>query len=249
MDLKNAGKVFVRLPPLHKAEFIARLNRFVAEVKLNGRVYRAHVPSSGRMKELLYPGAFVYVANNAGVNRKTDYRILLAENNGKFVSVDSLLPNRLIRRALEAGVIDELPAYGVVRPEARYGGSRFDFFLSGEGWECFLEVKSVTLVVEGVALFPDAPSARGARHLEELAHAVREGKRGVVMFVVQREDASTFSPNDAGDPLFGEALRRAAAAGVEVLAVSCKVEKTGVYLNGAVQVNISNCVTTQAIKE
>lgn len=238
MEYKNAENVFVRLPPLQKAEFMVRLNRFVGEVKLNGRVRRAHVPSSGRMKELLYPGAWVYVAGMSGAGRKTDCRILLAEYNGILVSVDSLLPNRLIRRALQQGVVKELAGYGAIRPEARYGSSRFDFFLSGEGRECFLEVKSVTLVVDGVALFPDAPSARGARHLEELAHAVREGKRGVVLFVVQREDAGVFSPNDAGDPLFGDALRRAAAAGVEVLAVSCGVEKNGVYLSGAVAVNI-----------
>jgi sugar fermentation stimulation protein A len=226
------------LPQLHKAEFLCRLNRFVGEISLRGAVYRSHVPSSGRMKELLYPGATVHVAENTGKDKKTAYRILLAEYGDTLVSVDSLLPNRLVGRALKTGLIRGFEGCSTVRPEAPFGSSRFDFFLADGNKECFLEVKSVTLVNGGVALFPDAPSARGSRHLEELAAAAREGYRAAVLFLIQRDDAVSFSPNDAGDPVFGAALRRAAAAGVEITAIKCVVKKHGVALDGEVPVEI-----------
>lgn len=239
LKIKESGTI-ISLPPLQKAIMVYRLNRFVAEIDTGEEVARAHVPSSGRMKELLFPGAAVYVARNTRTGRKTSYRILLAEYRGVLVSIDSLLPNRLTRRALLDGRIAELRGYEYIRPEARYRNSRFDFYLSGPAGECYLEVKSVTLVDNGVALFPDAPSARGARHLEELASAAREGKRAAVLFVIQRVDADCFRPNDTADPVFGAALRRAADAGVEVMALKCVVEKTKVILDKRIPVLISH---------
>lgn len=235
MDLNGKGPV-INLPPVQKAVLVCRLNRFVAEIDTGESIARAHVPSSGRMKELLFPGATVYIARNAGAAKKTDYRILLAEYKGALVSIDSLLPNRLIRRALLEGEIEELSGYEHIYSEAQYLNSRFDFHLTGPAGECYLEVKSVTLVVDGVALFPDAPSARGARHLEELAAASREGKRAVVFFVIQREDAYAFRPNDAGDPAFSAALRRAVDAGVQVWARKCIIKESKVELHNNVPV-------------
>lgn len=222
---------------LREALFVARRNRFVGEIELGGVNELAHVPSSGRMRELLYPGARIFVARQAGPGARLKYRILLAESGGRPVSVDSLLPNRLVRRALNSGVLPELAGYGVIKPEASFGQGRFDFVLLGdERRQCYLEVKSVTLVEDGVALFPDAPSERGARHMEELAAARREGCRAVVLFVIQRSDAYCFRPNWDRDPLFGQALSRAASGGVEALARSCLVSLGEVALGGPVPV-------------
>ena len=221
------------LPRLTEAVFVCRHNRFVGEVEMGGERVLAHVPSSGRMAELLYPGAPVHIAPATSPGAKLGYRILLAENNGCRVSVDSLLPNRLIFRALSAGFLPELGGYSLIKREAAYGQGRFDFFLGGgKGPGCYLEVKSVTLVVDGVALFPDAPSERGARHMEELAAARREGFRAVVLFVIQRPDGLSFRPYTIRDPHFSRELSRAASEGVEVLARRCLVTTGEVALDG-----------------
>lgn len=219
------------------AFFVARLNRFVGEIELDGEKALAHVPSSGRMRELLYPGARVFVAAQDRPGTKLRYRILLAELGGQLVSVDSLLPNRLVRLALRSGCLPEFKDPGAIFPEAAFGKGRFDFFLTesnGEG--CYLEVKSVTLVEDGTALFPDAPSERGARHMEELAAARREGFRAVVLFIIQRPDALCFRPNRDRDPVFARALAEASSAGVEVLARSCLVSLREVELDCPVRV-------------
>lgn len=222
---------------LREAVFIARLNRFVAEIRVDGQTELAHVPSSGRMAELLYPGARVFAVLQTNPGARLKRRILLAEMDGFPVSVDSLLPNRLVHRALAQGCLPEIQGYRGIKREAAYGAGRFDFFLTeGPGKGCYLEVKSVTLVEDGVALFPDAPSERGARHLEELAAARREGYRAVVLFVIQREDARCFKPNSRQDPRFGLGLSAAALAGVEVLARRCRVSLREVALDVTVPV-------------
>lgn len=222
---------------LKGAFFVARVNRFAGEVELDGQRVLAHVPSSGRMAELLYPGSRIYIAEQARPGARLKYRILLADYGGDLVSVDSLLPNRLVLRALQSESLPELNGYAAIKPEAAFGQGRFDFLLRGPAGEgCFLEVKSVTLVEEGVALFPDAPSERGARHMEELAAARREGYRAVVLFVIQRSDANCFRPNRPRDPRFSQELSRAASAGVEVLARACRVSLREVALGKAVPV-------------
>lgn len=233
----NAG-CKINLPGgLLEASFVFRPNRFVGEIEIAGERIAAHVPSSGRMRELLYPGARVFVAAQDRPGTKLRYRILLAEHGGHLVSVDSLLPNRLVRLALRSGRLPEFKDTGAVFPEAAFGKGRFDFFLTGSNGEgCYIEVKSVTLVEDGTALFPDAPSERGARHMEELAVARREGFRAVVLFIIQRPDALCFRPNRDRDPLFARALAGAASAGVEVLARSCLVSLGGVELDGPVRV-------------
>lgn len=224
---------------LREAEFVFRRNRFVGEIRLDGAPELAHVPSSGRMAELLYPGARIFVAPQHRPGAKLKYRILLAEDRGLPVSVDSLLPNRLIHRALLNGFLPDLSGGGVVKREAAYGRGRFDFYLQEQGMAgCYLEVKSVTLVEGGVALFPDAPSERGARHLEELAAARLEGYRAVVVFVIQRADALCFRPHRDRDPRFGQELSRAAQAGVEVLALGCRVSLGEVTLGGPLPVHL-----------
>ncbi|MFZ5634367.1 MAG: DNA/RNA nuclease SfsA [Bacillota bacterium] len=240
MKLTEQGKCKITLPgDLQEAVFVSRLNRFVAEIDLGGRRELAHVPSSGRMAELLYPGARIFVSTPAHPGAKLKYRILLADRGGNLVSVDSLLPNRLVYRALQRGSLPELSSYGVIRRESAFGHGRFDFFLGGDqGNGCYVEVKSVTLVEDGVALFPDAPSERGARHMAELTAARREGYRAVVLLVIQRDDAHCFKPNWGRDPQFSRELSRAAAAGVEVLARRCRVSSREVVMDGKVPVEL-----------
>jgi sugar fermentation stimulation protein A len=151
-----------------------------------------------------------------------------------LVSIDSRVPGVAFSEAVRAGSIKAFAGYRTIRPEVRYGESRLDFLLTGDGPPFLVEVKSVTLVVDGQARFPDAPTPRGARHLHELARAVSEGYRAAVVFVIQREDVSSFAPNDSTDPEFGEALRQAALAGVEVYPLRCLVTPDRVEIMGEV---------------
>lgn len=221
--------------PLHRATFVRRQNRFRAQVSLDGALLPVHVPNSGRLGELFVEGTLVRVAlAPAGSERKTGGDLVLVEYGGILVSVDARLPNRLVAEALGAGGLEPFHPYDTVQPEARVGQSRLDFLLStsiaggGPGSpRCWLETKSVTLVEDGVALFPDAPTARGVRHLAELARLKEEGDRVAVAFVVQRGDAEAFAPHPTADPVFAAALRQAHGEGVEVYAWRCAVNAEG----------------------
>lgn len=220
------------------AKFVRRDNRFVATIQVDGRQYKAHVPSSGRMQELLVEGAELLVTPSPPQG-KTDYKILLVKYQQQWVSIDSLLPNKIIRQALNSDQLTELAGYGKISGEQSFGNSRFDFLLQqGNQRDCFLEVKSVTLVEQGVAIFPDAPSERGTKHLHHLIEAVQRGYRGVVFFVVQRNDAQKFRPNALTDKNFAEALTLAVASGVEVYARKCVVSTTEILLGDYISVDI-----------
>lgn len=217
--------------PLLEGKFLERLNRFAARVTMRGETVLAHVPNSGRLGELLRPGARVYLVAAAGCGRVTAYDLMLAELDGAFVAVDARQPPGLLIEALLEGVVPELGFPNKVESEVGYGSSRLDLAWEEEGGRrVLLEAKSVTLVQNGVALFPDAPTSRGRRHLEELAVAVGEGYRGLVAFVIQRSDPIAFRANAATDPAFASALEKAGAAGVEVYAYSCQVTLSGVSL-------------------
>lgn len=238
------------------ATFLERPNRFVARVRLeDGREVRVHVASSGRMKELLLPGAPVIVALRDDApeperpaadtpGRKTVGRLLMVRTGATWVSVDTSLPGRLFHRAVAEGTCPPFAGYTDVRPEYRYGDSRIDFLLTGpDRPPCLVEVKSVTSVLTDahgvrVARFPDAPTARGARHLGELAGAVREGYRAAVCFIAQRSDAQAFGPWDEIDPFFGETLRTVAQAGVEIRAFVMHVAPEGAVLGGELPVRL-----------
>lgn len=225
------------LPPgLKEALFLSRPNRFTAVVEVDGQRDLAHVPSSGRMPGLLVPGTRVFLRRREARGGKTAWRLLLAEQGGLFVSVDAGLPNRLIKAALEARVLEPFSAYTAVRPECRFAAERLDFCLEGPPGRCLVEVKSVTLVKEGLALFPDAPTARGTRHLSALSRAASRGYRAAVLFVAQREDARAFAPHAQEDPAFARALKAASLAGVEVRAYRCRVSLQEVVLLGEIPV-------------
>ena len=208
----------------------------MARVRVGGAEALAHVPSSGRMRELLAPGAAVYLQPAAGPGRRTEYKLLLVQYGPTLVSVDSLLPNRLLYQTFQLQALPGFEKYNQVRREVAYREGRIDFLLTGQAGRCLVEVKSVTLVQNGEARFPDAPSQRGVRHLRELARAVGEGYRAVVLFVAQRNDGIYFTPNDDRDREFGVTLREARRQGVEVLALACRVELRQVSLLGPLPV-------------
>lgn len=218
--------------PLVAGRFLCRDNRFRVTLEVEGEAVWAHLPNSGRLGELLVPGRQVIAAERLAAHRRTAYDLILVEADGtpessgrRWVSVDARLPNDLVAEALRIGRLQPLTGYPSVRREVRFGHSRIDYLLEAEGRPpCLMEIKSVTLVINGLACFPDAVTARGRRHLEELARAVEDGYRAVVLFVVQRDDAQGLRPHDESDPAFGQTLRQVARQGVEVLAYGCRVQ-------------------------
>lgn len=224
----------MRWPTLYEGILVRRDNRFRATVVLQGEDVAAHVANSGRLGELLVPGGRVWLTAEDGAHRKTAFDLALVEYAGELVSVDARLPNVLLAEAIHAGRV--LPGYTQVRREVVCGNSRFDLRLSGPKGVCWVEAKSCTLVQEGMALFPDAPTARGRKHLDELARCTEEGERAVVVFVVQRGEARVLAPHRRADPAFADALVQARCAGVEVLAYTCRITTEMMTLDRAIPV-------------
>ncbi|MCD6520072.1 MAG: DNA/RNA nuclease SfsA [Anaerolineae bacterium] len=213
----------MKLPSLVPGFFIRRENRFRARVLVRGRESTAHVPNSGRLRELFTPMAPLWLAPKSSPTRKTPYDLLLVQHGNVLVSVDARLPNALFEEALRLGRASLGPGRWEISREVRQGKSRLDFCLRRGKETCWVEVKSVTLVQGGTALFPDAPTLRGSRHLEELIHLLDSGERAAIVFVVQRPDALRFCPHAQADPLFARTLAQAAQAGVKVKAYICQV--------------------------
>jgi sugar fermentation stimulation protein A len=208
--------------------FVARRNRFAADVLVNGREAVAHVANSGRMTELLVQGAPVLLRRApAGSDRRTAYDLLLIRHVGRWVGLDARMPPRAVIDAWRDGLLPSFAAYDLVTAEVRYGASRIDLLFEGPPGKLYVEAKSCNLVVDGTALFPDAPTVRGAKHMAELASAVRQGHRAAAVFVVQRDDALRLMPFAEADPVFADALRGAAAGGVEAHAVVCEAGPAG----------------------
>ncbi|HEY75497.1 MAG TPA: DNA/RNA nuclease SfsA [Thermoflexia bacterium] len=220
----------MELPRTVEGRFVRRENRFRVAVEVDGRVEAAHLPNSGRLGGLLVPGRRCYLVPRSSPGRRTPYDLLLVAHAGVLVSVDARLPNPLFAEAVAAGRLAPFAGVTRVAREVRHGGSRIDFRLEGAWGTCWVEAKSVTLVEDGVALFPDAPTGRGRRHLEDLITLVREGHRAAVVFVVQRPDARAFAPNGRTDPAFARMLAEAAAQGVEVYAYRCRVTRKAISI-------------------
>ena len=196
------------------------------------------LPNPGRMHKLLTRGTKVILREVLKKNRKTDYDLIGVFYKGQTVSLDSRVPNKLVFEALKNGDIEEFSEYNFIKPEYVYGHTRFDFFLANKHERCLCEVKSSTLVKEGVAMFPDAVTERGRRHMRDLLKAKKEGYRACVLFVVQRIDAQVFTPNDVTDPEFEKALRDAASEGVEVYAYYSEFAENKITLKGKVRVEL-----------
>lgn len=202
------------------AVFLQRPNRFIAQVLLNGQEETVHVKNTGRCKELLVPGAKVYLEKGQNPARKTGWDLIAVEKGERLINMDSQLPNRVAEEWLAQGGFGH---FSQLFREQTWGASRLDFCLKDSHRIKYVEVKGVTLEEGGRVYFPDAPTARGVKHLEELTRIRREGMEAAVLFVVQMKGVSSFSPNDATDPAFGDALRRAKDAGVEIAALDCVV--------------------------
>ena len=215
--------------------FQARPNRFVAKVEIGGQVETVHVKNTGRCRELLPAGAQVWCQHWDKADRKTNYDLITVKKGCRLINMDSQAPNRAAKEWLLAGGLGPVEN---LRPETKHGDSRFDFSFEKDGKQCFLEVKGVTLETDGVCAFPDAPTERGAKHLRGLTEAVKAGFGGYVLFVIQMEDVKYLHPNDATDPAFGKALREAAAAGVQVLAVDCRVTEDEMCIGNFVPVRL-----------
>ena len=200
--------------------FFARSNRFIAHVEIEGQAEVVHVKNTGRCRELLPAGAQVWCQHSDNPSRKTKYDLITVKKGSRLINMDSQAPNLAAKEWLIRGGLGKTEN---LRAETKHGDSRFDFSFIKDGRQCFLEVKGVTLETQGVCAFPDAPTERGAKHLRGLMEAAKEGYGAYVLFVIQMADVKYLHPNDATDPEFGKALREAAAAGVEVLAVDCCV--------------------------
>ncbi len=211
-------------PNIAQGRFLSRPNRFIAHVDIEGREVIAHVKNTGRCKELLIPGAMVYLqdwGDGFAAHRKTRYDLIAVEKGSLLVNMDSQAPNHVFREWAQSGAF--VPGLTLLRPEYTWGTSRFDFYWEADGRHGLTEVKGVTLEFDGHVKFPDAPTLRGVKHLDELIRAQKEGLEATVCFVVQMDGMRCFSPNDDTHPAFGDALRRAAQAGVRIIAMECHV--------------------------
>lgn len=221
---------------IQKGIFRTRLNRFIAEVEIGGKVKLCHVKNTGRCKELLVDGATVYCDFTDNPKRSTQYDLVVVEKYGVLVNIDSYAPNRAFGEFLKQGSF--IPGITQIKAEAKYGNSRFDFHVKTETSKAFIEVKGVTLEEGGVAKFPDAPTERGIKHLNELAACIAEGYEAHAIFVIQMEGVSHFTPNYKTHAAFGETLASVMEKGVEVFAFDCTVQPSEMYIGKEIPVKL-----------
>lgn len=218
-------------------KFQSRPNRFIAMVDIDGKVETCHVKNTGRCKELLLPGAEVYLEKSGNPNRKTAYDLVGVKKGKVLINMDSQAPNQAVKEWLEKEVYFKNITY--LKPECKYGNSRVDFYLeTAEERKIFIEVKGVTLEEEGVARFPDAPTLRGIKHMKELEQAVQQGYEAYILFVIQMKGIKWFEPNDRTHLEFGDTLRQVAKNGVGVLAYDCSITKESMELDMPVEVRL-----------
>jgi sugar fermentation stimulation protein A len=236
----------MRYSDIRPARFLDRPNRFIAHCQIGGEIITAHVKNTGRCRELLIPGAQVYLSFSRKPDRRTPCDLIAVQKGDRLVNMDSQAPNQAFEEGLKTGRI-LLPGQpgplGLIQREKVFGASRFDFFVSAEGiekkpWQAFIEVKGVTLEEDGVVLFPDAPTERGIKHLKELVKAKADGYEAFVAFVVQMKDVSYFMPNVLRHAAFAQTLREASAAGVGVMAYDCLVTPDRIEIEKPVAVRL-----------
>lgn len=221
---------------IQKGYFLSRPNRFIAHVELEGKTVICHVKNTGRCQELLTDRAVVYLEESRNPNRKTQFDLVAVEKGERLINMDSQAPNQVFREWVKQGGFRK--GVEILKPETTYGNSRFDFYWKSSDAQGFVEVKGVTLEENGIVLFPDAPTQRGVKHIQELIAAREAGYEATICFVVQMEGVSCFRPNDRTHPEFGAALRRAAQAGVEILAVECRVEQDSLNIKGKISIEL-----------
>ena len=225
---------------IRKAIFLERPNRFIAHVELGGSVVKVHVKNTGRCRELLVPGAVVYVEDFEGRmgNRKLQYSLIAVEKQNILINMDSQIPNKAALEWIKAGHL--FPEKVQVTPEKTYGNSRFDLYVCSEKRKAFIEVKGVTLESDNIARFPDAPTERGVKHLKELIHCMQEGYEAYLLLVIQMKGVDRFEPNWETHREFGETLQEAERAGVHILAYDCLVEPDRMEIQDPVPVCLAS---------
>lgn len=225
----------MRYDHIREGRFLSRPNRFIAHVEVDGKVEVCHVKNTGRCRELLIPGTTVWIDESDNPNRKTRFDLIAVDRGGMMVNMDSQAPNRLFAEWAKEGHLGTLDE---IKAECRFGESRFDFRLRQGEQLTYVEVKGCTLEVAGEALFPDAPTERGVRHIRELMAAKAAGHRAILFIVIQMQGAKVFRPNRATHPAFADALQEAQAAGVEIMAWDCVVSPETVRIDQPIEVLI-----------
>ncbi len=219
-----------------KAKFIERPNRFVAKVNLNGEEIFCHVKNTGRCRELLVPGAEVWLEDSENPNRKYRYSLVTVRKGNRLVNMDSQAPNKAVGEWLKNGGL--FKDIHILKAESKYGTSRFDFYCEYEDKKAYIEVKGVTLENDNVVSFPDAPTERGARHVCELIDCIKDGYEAYIIFVVQMKNVLYFEPNAVNDPAFAEALKKAEKEGVHIVVVDCSVSDMEMVIEDFVDVKV-----------
>lgn len=214
--------------------FKSRPNRFIAHVDIDGVVETCHVKNTGRCRELLLPGVNVYLEESNNPLRKTKYSLIAVEKGERLINMDSMAPNTVVYEWIkEGGLFHNITQ---LKKEKTYKNSRFDLYVEADNKKIFIEVKGVTLEEEGIAKFPDAPTQRGIKHIYELIECREEGYEAYIIFVIQMKDIAHFEPNDRTHPEFKKALQDASNAGVNIIAMDCKVEKDTLTIKDRVTV-------------
>lgn len=218
--------------------FRRRINRFIAEVWVEGNLEQVHVKNTGRLKELLVEGATIYLECPSNHKRRTKYSLIAVEKDGRIVNIDSQVPNRVVYDAFKENRVAEIQHIKLLQREVTYGKSRFDLYFEDEQRKGFIEVKGVTLDNNGIAMFPDAPTERGTKHIMEMIEAVHAGYVGYIFFLVQMQGCTAFSPHQEMDTPFAEALRIAAKKGVQILAYDSYVTADEIIISDPLKVQL-----------
>lgn len=224
----------MRYKNIVKGEFISRPNRFIANVKIDGEIYKCHVKNTGRCRELLVPGCEVWLEHCKSENRKTEYSLITVNKNGKLINMDSQAPNNAAEEWIKGGGL--IPDIQLLKREQKWGDSRFDFYFETENEKAYAEVKGVTLEENGVVMFPDAPTGRGVKHVKELCRLKEEGFGAYLIFVIQMKNVKYFTPNIKTHKEFAEALCQAEKAGVSIVAADCFVTPDTMEIRDRVKV-------------
>ena len=227
----------MRYKETEKAVFLKRPNRFIAEVEIQGKRETVHVKNTGRCKELLIPGTEVILEKSGNPNRKTKYDLICVNKQGRLINMDSQIPNKAAEEWIRKGGL--FPEEVSIRPEKKYGNSRFDLYVESPVRRAFVEVKGVTLEEDNVVRFPDAPTVRGIKHVEELIHCMEEGYEAYLLLVIQMKGVKKFMPNCDTQPEFGQALIKAEKAGVKIIARDCLVTEDTIEIQEEVPVDLT----------
>lgn len=224
----------IRYTDIRLGKFIDRPNRFISHVEINGKTETVHVKNTGRCRELLIPGVEVILEKSDNPSRKTGYDLIAVNKKGNWINMDSQIPNKAAEEWLMKGEL--FPEEITVHREKTYGNSRFDLYVESPCRKAFLEVKGVTLEEDGIARFPDAPTKRGVKHIQELIHCLEDGYEAYLLFVIQMKGIQRFEPNWKTHPQLGEALIQAREAGVKLLAYDCLVTEDSIVVENPVPI-------------